>query len=53
MPELEPDPLGREPRGRGPFSLTADACADRRRDRRRRKTLLRRRLRLTHRRSFH
>lgn len=53
MRKQEPDPLGREPHGRGPFSLTADTCADRRRGRQRRKSLLRRRLRLTHRRSFH
>lgn len=52
MREQEPDPLGLEPRGRLPFSLTADTCADRRRGRKRRRLLLRRRLRHTHRRNF-
>ena len=46
------DPLGREARGRGPFSLTTDTCMVRRRGLRRRRSLLHRRLRQNHRRPF-
>ncbi|MDE2293787.1 MAG: hypothetical protein KGL53_17150, partial [Elusimicrobia bacterium] len=48
----DPDPLGRTPLGRPAFCLTADVCADRRRARHRRRELVRRRLRLSHRRGF-